>query len=112
MKSWKHMTEKEFNKIKQLHELGITPANIVKITGRSTGTIWRIKKTDSFEAYKKPVRKETPVKSPSSESPKEKKSVGDLSDLQKQLNTQNRTLATILDVQSTMLDLLRMIYHK
>lgn len=52
-RKYKHMTAKEFKKIKAVLDAGVSVSHAIKIVGRSAGTINRIKRSKSFSEYKK-----------------------------------------------------------
>lgn len=55
-KKWKQMTEAEYQKIKTLADVGLTNAQIHGVTGRSTGTIARVKASKDLESYRAEIR--------------------------------------------------------
>ncbi len=57
----RHLSEKEFNRIKLLQEAGLKPATIVKITSRSGGTIHEVFKHDTFKSFIERNKKEPTV---------------------------------------------------
>lgn len=56
----KHLTEKDFNLIKSLHEAGLSAGKIVNVTGYSYGPVGRVNKYKSFAEYKAPKPKPEP----------------------------------------------------
>lgn len=55
MKRYTNVSENDYKLIKALlTTMGGT--EVVELTGRSSGTVWRIKSTDSFEDYKQALK--------------------------------------------------------
>ena len=48
----KHLTQEEYNMIKELQTIGVEPGRISKVTNRSYPTISRIRRSNDYEEYK------------------------------------------------------------
>lgn len=51
-KSFKYLREGEFGQIKAILDVGVPFSKVIALTGRSWGTVIRIKKATSFAQYK------------------------------------------------------------
>lgn len=49
---YKHVTDKEFKRTKQLLDLGLSVAQVSKINNRSTATIYYMNECETYEEYK------------------------------------------------------------
>ena len=57
MKGFKKLTETDYKLIKALHDAGVKPKQIADITGRSSGTIWTVSRSESLADYRLKVKK-------------------------------------------------------
>lgn len=48
----KHLTIKDFTTIKTMLDVGVKPTLVVKSTGRSTGTVYAVSKSKTFEEFR------------------------------------------------------------
>jgi len=51
LKAYKHMTEKEFKKLKAMLDAGVPQSTVVKVTGRSITTVNQVAHSGGFNAY-------------------------------------------------------------
>jgi hypothetical protein len=58
-RSFKQMTPQEFDKIKGLLGYGLTDAQVIKITGRSSATVYMIRQNKTYVDYKTSIREMT-----------------------------------------------------